>query len=202
MAYTSFFRDAEVLDAIGERVVPWAASQQEIKVWDAGCATGEEAYSLAMIFAERLDPFTIRNLRILATDREESDFPQFEMKVQAGRYHRRDLMWVPEELRSAYFSPTDEGEMFEVTSLLRECIQFTRHDLRCLEPIDTGLVLVVCKNVLMHIEPEEQPWVVDMFHRALRPGGFLAFDCFQELPQENAAQFEMVESGLKLFRKR
>jgi len=183
-------------------VVPWAASQQEIKVWDAGCATGEEAYSVAMVFSERLDPFTIRNVRILATDREESDFPQFEKKISEGRYHRRDLIWVPEPLREAYFTPTGEDEIFEASDVLKECIQFTKHDLLSLEPIDTGLVLVVCKNVLMHIEVEAQPLVIDMFHRALRPGGFMAFDCFQELPRQNEHQFEVVEPGLKLFRKR
>ena len=202
MAYTSFFRDADVLDGISAFVIPWAATQQEIKVWDAGCASGEEAYSLAMIFADRLDPFTIRNVRILATDREESAFPQFELKIQRGRYHRTDLMWVPESLRSTYFHATEEAQVFEADPILKECIRYQRHDLLTLEPVDQGFVLVVCKNVLMHCPPAKQGAVVDMFHSVLRPGGFLALDCFQQLPEENHHQFEQVERGLQLFRKR
>ncbi len=202
MAYTSFFRDSEVLDAIGTQVVPWASAQQEIKIWDAGCATGEEAYTLAMIFAERLGPFAIRNLRIMATDREESAFPQFEAKIARGQYHRQDLIWVPELLRATYFAPTTVQDQFEATAVLRDCIKYTRHDLLTLEPIDTGFALVVCKNVLMHCPEPSQPRVVDMFWQALRPGGYLAFDGFQALPEENRHQFEQVEPGLKLFRKR
>jgi chemotaxis protein methyltransferase CheR len=202
LAYTSFFRDAEVLSAIGTLVVPWASAHQEIKIWDAGCATGEEAYSLAMIFAERLDPFTIRNLRIMATDREESSFPQFEAKIVRGQYHRQDLMWVPEALRTMYFSPTSVPDQFEASAVIRDCIKYIRHDLLTLEPVDTGFALVVCKNVLMHCPEPSQPLVVDMFWQALRPGGYLAFDCFQSLPGENQHQFEQVESGLQLFRKK
>jgi chemotaxis protein methyltransferase CheR len=202
LAYTSFFRDAEVLDAIGTLVVPWASAQQEIKIWDAGCATGEEAYTLAMIFAERLDPFTIRNLRIVATDREESAFPQFEAKIVRGQYHRQDLMWVPEPLRTTYFSPTAVQDQFEASSIIRDCVKYIRHDLLTLEPIDTGFALVVCKNVLMHCPENMQHLVVAMFWAALRPGGYLAFDCFQALPAENRDQFEQVEPGLQLFRKK
>lgn len=202
MAYTSFFRDAEVLDAIGALVVPWASAQQEIKIWDAGCATGEEAYSLAMIFAERLDPFTIRNLRIVATDREESSFPQFEAKIERGQYNRQDLIWVPEPLRTTYFAPTAVQDQFEASAVIRDSIKYIRHDLLTLEPIDTGFALVVCKNVLMHCPEPSQHRVVDMFWHALRPGGYLAFDCFQSLPPQNAPQFEQVERGLQLFRKK
>lgn len=201
MAYTSFFRDADVLDAIGSKVVPWVASQPEIKVWDAGCATGEEAYSLAMIFAERLDPFTIRNVRILATDHEESRFLQFGEKISQGRYNRQDIQWVPEGLRRSYFMTTENAELFEVIPALKGCVHYTKHDLLSLDPVDSGFALVVCKNVLMHFKPEERPAVVEMFHRVLRPGGFLAFDSFQDLPEENAHQFEQVEPGLHLFRK-
>lgn len=202
LAYTSFFRDADVLDAIGTLVVPWASAHQEIKIWDAGCASGEEAYSLAMIFAERLDPFTIRNLRILASDREESSFPQFEAKIVRGQYHRQDLMWVPEPLRTAYFTATDVPDQFEAAPVLRDCIKYVHHDLLTLEPFDSGFALVVCKNVLMHCPEPKQHLVVDMFWHALRPGGYLAFDCFQPLPPENQHQFEQVELGLQLFRKR
>jgi chemotaxis protein methyltransferase CheR len=202
LAYTYFFRDLEILEAIGSIVAPWAATHAEIKVWDAGCASGEEPYSLAIIFAERLDPFTIRNLRILATDREESSFPQFEDKINLGHYQRHELIWVPEALRGLYFEPTDAPDTFSAAPVLRDCIRFLRHDLLSLEPVDSGFDLVVCKNTLMHCPPDEVPLVVDMFHGALRPGGFLAFDCFQPLPPANEAQFEQVEPGLQLFRKR
>ena len=74
MAYTSFFRDADALSAIGDIVIPALAHWRAIRVWDAGCATGEEPYTLAILFASKLRPFPFRNLDILATDYEESSY--------------------------------------------------------------------------------------------------------------------------------
>ena len=87
MAYTSFFRDTDALNAISEIAIPALAHWRSIRVWDAGCATGEEPFTLAMVFASKLRPFPFRNLDILATDYEESSFPQFaeQIRRQVGK---------------------------------------------------------------------------------------------------------------------
>ena len=84
MAYTSFFRDADALGAIGDIVIPALAHWRAIRVWDAGCASGEEPFTLAILFASKLRPFPFRNLDILATDYEESRFSQFADRIAAG----------------------------------------------------------------------------------------------------------------------
>ena len=201
MAYTSFFRDADALGAIGDIVIPQLAHWRAIRVWDAGCATGEEAFTLAILFASRLRPFPFRNLDILATDYEESSFPQFAAQIGAARYSRKDIFWVPPEHRDPYFQPTDDPEVFELTQELRDRVRYLQHDLLTLVPPEDGKSLIVCKNVLMHFQPGQQVKVLDMFRQALVPGGYLALDGAQAMPEACAAWFPRVAPGLPLFQK-
>lgn len=201
MAYTSFFRDRDVLDLIVRFVLPAVQDLPEVKIWDAGCASGEEPYSLALLCAENLGPFAVRKVRIIATDREESNFPQFARIIAEGVYHGRDLAWVPEDLRGRYFQPAEKEGCFRIDSLLRGMVSYAQHDLLTLKPVDTGFSLVVCKNVLLHFSPGQRVEVLRMFHEVLRPPGFLALDFHQELPTEAAGWFVPVTRDGKLFRK-
>jgi chemotaxis protein methyltransferase CheR len=201
LAYTSFFRDADALKAIADIAIPELSHLREIRVWDAGCATGEEPYTLAILFASKLGPFIFRNLDILATDHEESSFPQFAERIRRARYSRTDIFWVPEELRNAYFLPTEDPESFQLTDEIRERVRFTKHDLLSFHAPETGQSLIVCKNVLMHFDAEGQEGVLSMFHASLQPGGFLALDGDQAMPASFARQFRPVEAGSPLYRK-
>ena len=201
MAYTSFFRDADALAAISDIVIPALAHWRAIRVWDAGCATGEEPYTLAIVFASKLRPFPFRNLDILATDYEESSFAQFGDQIAVARYSRKDIFWVPPEFRELYFVPTGDPELFQVADEVRERVRYRQHDLLTLVPPETGHGLIVCKNVLMHFSPEGQAGVLEMFHQSLVPGGYLALDGAQELPPAFAARFPRVAPGLPLYQK-
>jgi chemotaxis protein methyltransferase CheR len=201
MAYTSFFRDTDALTAIGDIVAPALAHWRAIRVWDAGCATGEEPFTLAMVFAAKLRPFPFRNLDILATDYEESSFPQFAEQIRGGRYSRKDIFWVPPGQREQHFEPTEDPEVFQLTQEIRDRVRYLQHDLLTLVPPETGQGLIVCKNVLMHFSATDQVKVLEMFHHCLVPGGFLALDGAQALPPEAAAWFTRVEPGMPLFRK-
>jgi len=201
MAYTSFFRDTDALNAIGKFVIPAISHARSIRVWDAGCATGEEPYTLAILFASLLRPFPFRNLDILATDYEESNYAQFAERIQRAEYSRQDVFWVPPEHREEYFEPTLSPEVFRLTDRIRERVRYIQHDLLTLVPPETEHSLIVCKNVLMHFSPENQIKVLEMFHQALLPGGFLALDGAQALPEALATRFLRVESGVPLFQK-
>jgi chemotaxis protein methyltransferase CheR len=201
LAYTSFFRDSDALAAIGDLALPAISHLREIRLWDAGCATGEEPYTLAILFASKLGPFMFRNLDILATDHEESSFPQFAERIREARYSRTDIFWVPRELRELYFEPTEDPESFLLAQEIRERVRFKRHDLLSLSPPETGQSLIVCKNVLMHFSPEGQEGVLGMFWEALEPGGFLALDGNQALPRSFVSRFPRVAPGLPLYRK-
>ncbi len=201
MAYTSFFRDTDALNAIGEIAIPALAHWRSIRVWDAGCATGEEPFTLAILFASKLRPFPFRNVDILATDYEESSFPQFAEQIRKGRYSRTDVFWVPQEHRDLYFEATENPEVFELTQEIRDRVRYIQHDLLTLVPPETGQSLIVCKNVLMHFSPENQIKVLEMFHQSLVPGGYLALDGAQAMPAAFAERFKRLEPGTPLFQK-
>ena len=201
MAYTSFFRYADALKAIADIAIPSLALLREIRVWDAGCATGEEPYTLAIIFASKMGPFSFRNLDILATDHEESSFPQFAERISRAQYTKSDISWVPEALRNAYFLPTENADCFQLTQEIRDRVRFLKHDLLSLVAPEKGHSLIVCKNVLMHFTPGEQEAVLGMYYEALLPGGYLALDGNQAMPGSLARRFRLVEAGSPLYRK-
>ncbi len=201
MAYTSFFRDTDALNAIGEHVIPAISHSRVMRVWDAGCASGEEPYTLAILFASKLGSFHYRNLDILATDYEESNYAQFADKIRAAEYSRQDIFWVPQTHREQYFEGTDSPEVFRLIPSIRERVRYIQHDLLTLVPPETGYSLIVCKNVLMHFSPADQVKVLEMFHETLLPGGFLAVDGNQAIPPAFATRFKQVERGTPLYQK-
>jgi chemotaxis protein methyltransferase CheR len=202
MAYTSFFRDPDALGAINEIAIPALSYKREIRVWDAGCATGEEPYTLAMLFAAKLGPFTFRNLDILATDHEESSFPQFAQRISSALYSRKDIFWVPQDIRERHFMPTEDPEIFCLTPEIRDRVRYLKHDLLTYEAPERGKSLVVCKNVLMHFSAEQQLGVLGMYYGAMDADAFLALDGNQAMPEEFAGRFARVEPGVPLFRKK
>lgn len=200
MAYTSFFRDDEILDAAVQALAQTHTPGRPLQVWDAGCASGEEPYTLAMMMARRLGPFFFRQVRILATDREESHFPQFEAKIREGVYPAADLQWIPEEFRAEFVEPLPDGSG-RMHEELRRAIDYLQHDLLTLEAPVRDASLVVCKNVILHIPAHRRTEVVAMFNESLLPGGLLALDRHQELPEGCREAFQPVAGDLALFRK-
>ena len=200
MAFTFFFRDQRVLDSIVQHVVPSVLGRSIIRIWDAGCASGEEAYSVAMLLFENLWPFACANLRVDATDIEENS--QFANTIASGIYASALLKGSPhQELLAKYSRPAARAGYVEFDVALRNCIFYQRHDLLSLQPIGTNFSLVVCKNVLLHLVYEQRVEVIKMFHEALLPGGYLALDELQELPAEVAPLFVRVMADGKLCRK-
>jgi len=202
MAYTSFFRDPDALTAIMDIALPCLSHKKEIKVWDAGCATGEEPYTLAILFAANMGPFQFRNLDILATDHEESGFPQFEDHIKNGLYSRKDIFWVPEKFRDAHFLPTQDPETFSLEPDIREKVRYIRHDLLSYKAPENDKSIIVCKNVLMHFTDEQQLLVLRMFHECLIHNGFLILDGFQRMPKEFESRFVRLKENTPLFRKK
>ncbi len=201
MAQTCFFRDKDVLDLIVTHVIPEISTQREIRIWDAGCANGEEVYSIAMLLAENLNPFAFRSVYLDATDQEESSFPQFERIIRAGLYNKSAVIFIPESYREKYVQHSGVPDSYEVIPELRSRITYRKHDLTSLEILRTDYSLIVCKNVLMHIDPEVQPKVVRMFHQSLRDPGYLALDRYQTMPADVAPLFRKVSDSGNLFLK-
>ena len=200
MAFTFFFRDQRVLDSIVQHVVPSVLGRSIIRIWDAGCASGEEAYSVAMLLFETLWPFASNNLRIDATDIEENS--QFANTIASGMYASELLKGSPHQaLLAKYCRPAARAGYVEFDVAVRNRIFYQRHDLLSLRPIGDNFSLVVCKNVLLHLAYDQQVEVIKMFYKALSPGGYLALDELQELPAEVAPLFVRVRADGKLCRK-
>ena len=201
MALTSFFRDRDVLDLLAEHLAPRIRAERDVRVWDAGCASGEEPYTFAMLFAEWMEPDAFASLRIDATDHEESDFPQFANSIARGVFSTTDTMWVPRPYFTKYFEETDRPDQHRIIAALRARVMFYKNDLRWLRPVGSGYTLVVCKNVLLHVPEAERDGVAMMFARSLLVGGFAAFESSQPMPDEAAPYFEAVGGRGGVFRK-
>lgn len=168
---TTFFRDAPAWNCIAEEVIPrileTKPDNELIRVWSAGCASGEEAYTIAILLAEALGEEDYkRRVKIYATDLDEE-------AVTRGRlatYTARELRDVPEALVEKYFDVS--RNVYTFRSDLRRCIIFGRNNLVSDAPIG-HLDLLMCRNTLMYFNAETQARVLARFHFALRDRGFL-----------------------------
>jgi chemotaxis protein methyltransferase CheR len=198
VAFTFFFRDTQTLELAVEHSLPKFAGRAKVRIWDAGCATGPEVYSLAILFAEKMTHFGFRNLRFEATDIDENDC--FGPIVREASYPSSELERVPVSIREKYFTPEGDGRLGVVQSV-RERVNFRKHDLLSLEPIGGGFSLIVCKNVLLHFTPEQREQVIRMFCDALEPGGFLVMEHTQKLPPGTEDLFQQIVPDAQLFTK-
>lgn len=195
---TGFFRDAAAWQALQEKVVPELLSAKgphsPIRVWSAGVATGEEAYTLAMVLAEALghEEFS-RRVKIYATDRDEEAL----RKGRAATFDERRLEDVPERLREKYFEPGEGRRSFRRD--LRRSVIFGRNDLAADAPI-SRVDLLCARNTLMYFHAETQAEIIRRLHFALSDPGFL-FLGRAEMLLNDSSRFEPVDLRMRLFRK-
>jgi two-component system CheB/CheR fusion protein len=196
---TSFFRDAEAWNYLQRELMPELIARtedsDEIRVWSAGCASGEEAYSLAIAFAEALGvEECARRVKIYGTDVDDEALRD----ARAGLYASKAINSLPDELRDKYFERS--GGQFAFRPDLRRRVIFGRHDITRDAPI-SRLDLLVCRNSLMYFNVETQSRVIDRFHFALREGALL-FLGKAEMLLSDGERFEVVSMRQRIFRRR
>jgi chemotaxis protein methyltransferase CheR len=199
MAFTYFFRDPQTLDMIRRHVVPSLRTRRYIHVWDAGCAMGPEPYSLAIIMRENMGPMIFRNVKIQATDIDESG--HFGDVIQRGIYSEEQVKRIPKEILSKYFVEGGQAGLFKISKEIRTCVSYKRHDLLTLQPVRKDFGLIVCKNVLLHFGETERIKVIKMFHDALENGGFFVTEQTQKMPGQVGGLWQQVVSSAQVFRK-
>jgi len=197
MAFSFFFRDLPVLEHAVEETLKLALGRMKIKIWDAGCALGQEPYTLAMVIAERVGA-TFNNIYLDATDYDSDN--NFGEVVKRAIYKYEELKRIPADLFKKYFDAHDDGH-FQVCAKIRSRVFFQYHDLLSLQPVGSDYALIVCKNVLLHFQYSERIEVFKMYHQALSPGGYLALENTQQMPPETAHLFEQVVPNAQLFKK-
>jgi two-component system CheB/CheR fusion protein len=167
---TSFFRDSQSWTYLCDKVLPRIVESREsdcpLRIWSAGCATGEEPYTLAMAIAEALGEDELRRARIYATDADENALTQ----ARQGTYEARQIASVPEPLLDKYFQRN--ANRFVFRNDLRRCLIFGRHDL-IQDAAISRLDLLVCRNTLMYFNAETQEKILARFHFALNRTGYL-----------------------------
>ncbi len=199
MAFTFFMRDLPILEHAVDHMIVHASGRSKIRVWDAGSALGQETYTLAMVLAERMNPYAFKNLIIDATDHDQAN--GFGDHVVNAIYPDDELRRTPVDLLQKYFSVADKPGNMQVNDHLRNRVRFSYHDLLTLKPVSHDYCLVVCKNVLLHFQPAQRVEVIKMFHQSLAPGGFLACENTQKMPTELKNKFEQVIPNAQLYRK-
>ncbi len=182
---TEFFRNPEFFADLREHVIPKLVAQPSVRVWCAGCSTGEEAYSVAALFLSELEAAgSSAELRVFATDVRAEAIEH----ASRGIYEVERLVSLPLKLREAFF--VDEGDTCRVLDRLRAHVLFAVHDVLD-DPPFTKLDVVAFRNVMIYLRPEVHPCVLSRMHFALRPGGFLAVG-ESESTHSAEGQFERV----------
>lgn len=200
MAFTYFFRDMQTLEAVKEHVLPYLKTKKYIDIWDAGCASGQEPYSLSMLLNESMGYMLFRNVRILATDIDESN--QFEKIIRQGSYPRELIQRIPNDFLDKFFKPDKTEGYFILHEEIRKSVSFLKHNLLSLIAPEKEFGLVVCKNVLLHFNESQRVEVLKMFHNALADGGYIVMEQTQKLPKEVDHLFEPVVSNSQIFKKK
>ncbi len=195
---TGFFRDRRVFDLLAERVIPDLIGkhpvEQPLRVWIAGCSTGEETYSLAMLFREQITAAQ-RNikLQVFASDVD----PDAVANARDGLYPKTIETEVSPERLARFFTKEDRG--YRVLPELRASVVFTTHDVLT-DPPFSRLDFVSCRNLLIYLRPEAQAKVVSLFHFALREGGLLLLGS-SETVVNAADRFELISKPGRLYRR-
>jgi chemotaxis protein methyltransferase CheR len=169
---TSFFREYAHFTFLRERILPHLlAEKREIKIWSAGCSTGEEPYSIAMELMESIPNISLSPVRILATD--------ISMRVLrqacAGTYAPDRIQDIPASLVQKYFTCMGTGSErhFRVKDEVRRFVRFAPLNLMRDWPMKGPFDVVFCRNVMIYFEKSTQQWLAQRFWQLIQPGGYL-----------------------------
>ena len=170
ISVTNFFRDKRAFDVLEQEVVPLLLKgkdeKNQLRIWVAGCATGEEAYSVAMICAERLTGINTPSVQIFATDIDEASIAH----ARDGLYSLNDAADVSPERLRRFFNKEEGG--YRIRREIRETVMFAHHNF-LKDPPFSHLDMVTCRNVMIYLNRVAQERVMETFHFALNQAGFL-----------------------------
>jgi two-component system, chemotaxis family, CheB/CheR fusion protein len=208
---TDFMRDREAWDLLDTTLIPELLAEKEadepIRAWSAGCSSGQEAYTLAMILHRHLGDEAFRHrVKIYGTDVDEDALGAARQAI----YSQEQLASLSEDMKSRFFEPVDTNgsggprqltgtSMRQFRSDLRRNVIFGRHDLVQDAPI-SRLDILLCRNTLMYFNANVQSHILDRLHFALRPGGVLFLGKAEKL-LSHGQLFQPLDPQRRFFRK-
>jgi chemotaxis protein methyltransferase CheR len=198
---TKLFRNWSAYEAMAEHVIPalWHLDTRRIRVWSAGCSSGEEPYSLAILLHRyaALHGLLARigQVEVLGTDIDRASLDA----AARGQFAEAAFEETPAELRERYFSASAP---FTVAPVIREMVRFQRRDLLDeLPPAAGGFHFIACRNVLIYFDRETQERLLSRFHDALAPGGFIVLGKVETLLGPVRSRFAAVDARERVFRR-
>jgi chemotaxis protein methyltransferase CheR len=200
MAFTFFFRDEQILLLAVQNLVPLSMGRSSVHILNAGCAMGMETYTFAILLAESMGKFALRNVKIHAVDIDNENV-DFGKTVTDGIYHKEHLQRIPADLFNKYFNATDKEDYFIVSDDLRNLVTFQKYDLLTLKPLRNDYSLIICKNVLLHFNYNQRVEVLTMYYNMLLQGGLLVMENTQSMPEELIGMFKKKVDYAQLHEK-
>jgi chemotaxis protein methyltransferase CheR len=174
---TSFWRESQHFDYVAKNTLPWVVARcrqsgdWRVRIWSAGCSSGEEPYGLAMLMLHELDKPSQYDLKILATD--------LSTKVlgiaKAAVYSAERVKPIPQDIRRLYITEesTNYGKQYRVSQEIKSLVSFARLNLMESWPMRGPMDFIFCRNVMIYFDKPTQTKLVKRFHELLRPGGTL-----------------------------
>lgn len=196
---TSFFRDPETFEEIRNILIKLVRAKRPgemMRVWIPGCASGEEAYTYAILFCDILDATKLKvSLQIFATDIDMKAL----QKARSGQYSAQSVKQVPKKILSQYFKKVNEAT-YEVNKDVRKLVLFSRHDVTANPPF-LRLDFISCRNLLIYFNSDLQKKVLPLFYYALNPKGYLLLGKSENIgPFQNL--FSNVSTTHKIFQRK
>jgi chemotaxis protein methyltransferase CheR len=194
--YTTFFRDTDVYQHLEHKLLPKLfLSKNPVKIWSAGCATGEEPYSLSILIHKLLGKHLLNHtVQIIASDIDKDALA----KAQRGAYGPRQISTMSPEMIEQYF--THEGDSWLVKDFLKSIIHFERFDLNQAS-LHVNFDLILCRNVMIYFSKEGQQHIHMNFFRALRDGGYMITGKSEILSGEPAEIFQALDYTTRVYQK-
>lgn len=195
---TQFFRDPEVFIEFENTLLPafFESGAEEIKVWSAGCSSGEEPYSIAISIMETCEKLKIKaDFEVEATDIDDASL----FKAVNGKYDTRTMENIAESRREKYFSKNTDGT-YTVKDFVKRKVKFIRHNLMD-EYKKNAFDFVFCRNVIIYFTRELQKTVLDIYHKSLKKEGVLVLGKTETMLLDFRDRYNCINIKERIFRK-
>ncbi len=187
---SEFYRNAKRWEILEQKILPQIIKHtSKPKIWSAACSTGEEPYTLAMIFSKYIP---LSNVNILATDIDENALS----RAKLGIYPERSFHEIPNEMKRKYFS--QEGSYYKISDEIKRTVNFKKHNLLA-DSFGGPFDLIVCRNVLIYFTEEAKDILYNKFSKALNSKGFFFVGSTEQI--FNAVRYELESEDTFFYKK-
>lgn len=194
-----FFREPHHFEILLEQALPEildkARSSERIRIWSAGCSSGQEPYSLAMALLDAAPELSKRDFLILASDID----PKITEKARIAQYSLQQIKGIPSAFQEKYLKPVDGKEnTFEVTADIKKVVRFRELNLLADWPMQNKFDVIFCRNVVIYFDAETQSNLWPRFHSVLKPDGWFFLGHSERVSESSMGKFEPI--GLTAYR--